>query len=121
MTAHKKRLDEHIKAIHNKEKNFVCDKCNFSTSWSGTLSKHMWVVHQEGTGNTYTCECCGYSTRDKKLYKNHLMNLHNIGEYKPGILYLPLSLQPHNTVISLFACKLYKHELNQLNSFKKIS
>ena len=86
MTAHKKRLDEHIRAIHNKEKNFVCDKCNFSTSWSGTLSKHMWVVHQEGAGNTYTCESCGYSTRDKKLYKNHLMNLHNIGEYKPGII-----------------------------------
>ena len=84
MTAHKKRLDEHIRAIHNKEKNFVCDKCNFSTSWSGTLSKHMWVVHQEGSGSTYTCDSCGYSTRDKKLYKNHLMNLHNIGEYKPG-------------------------------------
>ena len=84
MTAHKKRLDEHIRAIHNKEKNFVCDKCNFSTSWSGTLNKHMWVVHQEGSGNTYTCDSCGYSTRDKKLYKNHLMNLHNIGEYKPG-------------------------------------
>ena len=84
MTAHKKRLDEHIKAIHSKEKNFACDKCNFSTSWSGTLSKHMWVVHQEGTGNTFTCESCGYTTRDKKLYKNHLMNLHNIGEYKPG-------------------------------------
>ena len=84
MTAHKKRLDEHIRAIHNKEKNFVCDKCNFSTSWSGTLSKHMWVVHQEGSGSTYTCDTCGYSTRDKKLYKNHLMNLHNIGEYKPG-------------------------------------
>ena len=45
----------------------------------------MWVVHQEGTGNSYTCESCGYSTRDKKLYKNHLMNLHNIGEYKPGL------------------------------------
>ena len=84
MTAHKKRLEEHIKAIHNKEKNFACHMCNFSTSWSGTLSKHMWVVHQEGTGNTFTCENCGYSTRDKKLYKNHLMNLHNIGDYKPG-------------------------------------
>ena len=84
MTAHKKRLEEHIKAIHNKEKNFACHMCNFSTSWSGTLSKHMWVVHQEGTGNTFTCESCGYSTRDKKLYKNHLMNLHNIGDYKPG-------------------------------------
>ena len=92
MTAHKKRLDEHIKAIHSKEKNFACDKCNFSTSWSGTLSKHMWVVHQEGTGNTFTCESCGYTTRDKKLYTNHLMNLHNIGEHKPGNL-IQLSVQ----------------------------
>ena len=44
----------------------------------------MWVVHQEGTGNTFTCESCGYSTRDKKLYKNHLMNLHDIGDHRPG-------------------------------------
>ena len=42
-------------------------------------------MHDEGKGSVYTCEQCGYTTKRKELYRNHLMNVHNIGDFKPGL------------------------------------
>lgn len=81
----KTRIREHMNAVHTKSKNFICEKCDFTSNYSRNLVKHMWGVHGEGKGNIYTCDQCGYTTKRQYLYKNHLMNLHNVGDHKPGL------------------------------------
>ena len=54
---------------------FECEKCNFSTSWKCSLTKHLEKVHNYGTTNSqYICDKCGFSTKFSRAYKKHLMS-----------------------------------------------
>ena len=44
---HNYELKKHIKAVHMKEKSYVCDKCGTKMSRFGNLSEHRLKVHRE--------------------------------------------------------------------------
>ena len=55
---------------------FQCEKCDFSTTWKCSLTKHLEKVHNHGTINSqYICDKCGFSTKFSRAYKKHLMSL----------------------------------------------
>ena len=55
---------------------FQCEKCDFSTSWKCSLTKHLEKVHNSAAINSqYICDKCGFSTKFSRAYKKHLMSL----------------------------------------------
>ena len=40
-------LKRHVKAVHDKIKDNVCEKCNYATSTKSELNKHIKVVHDK--------------------------------------------------------------------------
>ena len=46
----------HVETVHDKDKMFKCDNCNFSTYQSEHLKCHIEVVHKQG--KQYKCVDC---------------------------------------------------------------
>nr|CAB3267933.1 ZF(C2H2)-116 zinc finger protein [Phallusia mammillata] len=77
----KEELQAHVAAVHPNDKCFFCEHCNYVAKLRHHLTKHM-LVH---TGEKpYKCkfEGCGFSTKDHKNLKQHMVMKHR----KPGEL-----------------------------------
>ena len=43
----KSNMKAHTKAVHDKQKNFKCDICDFSSSWKDVVEKYVPSVHEK--------------------------------------------------------------------------
>lgn len=69
---YKSTLEFHIKAIHKKIKDKICDQCDFKTSYPGELRKHKNAIHSVVRGDGFECLECG-----KMLTTKLNLHLHN--------------------------------------------
>ena len=54
--AHRSALNDHRKAIHNKEQEFRCDQCGKRFRCENEMKVHFIAIH---TDQTFDCETCG--------------------------------------------------------------
>lgn len=59
----------HIKITHDKSVKYDCTKCNYTTTYSGHLNRHMRLDHYENFKNFEKCPNCG---KRLKNLKHHL-------------------------------------------------
>ena len=67
----------HVRRVHNKEKIYKCDQCDFATHDPRRLTPHMRIVHGKGTERKkYTCASCEYFTYRKGHLHLHTRTTH---------------------------------------------
>ena len=81
-------MQEHISAVHEGDKKFKCDKCDFASGRAKRLKQHIEIVHN----CSHKCETCGecFSSNFKLNYHkghSHITSLLfgiflNISKYK---------------------------------------
>ena len=64
-------LQRHIINIHSKEKPFSCKQCSFSFSQAGNLKSHSLSRHS--SEKPFSCKLCTYSTADYRFLKKHTL------------------------------------------------
>ena len=74
-TTHKSSIKVHIKAVHDKIKDFTCELCNFATSRRAVLNKHVKNVHIKV--KDLVCGACDYRTGDRGSYRTHIRVQHD--------------------------------------------
>ena len=68
-TSNSGHLKRHIKMIHDKIKDFKCDRCEYETSDSGNLKRHIKMVHDKT--KDLKCDKCEYKTSTSGDLKKH--------------------------------------------------
>jgi hypothetical protein len=68
----KGNLKRHIKIVHDKIKDFKCDKCVYETSESGNLKKHIKMVHDKI--KDFKCDKCEYITSTNGHLNRHKLS-----------------------------------------------
>lgn len=53
----------HLKTIHSKRKEVLCDQCGVSFNRKDALRSHKNAVHGSGVKKPYVCELCGKAFR----------------------------------------------------------
>ena len=61
-------MNAHIRNMHQTEKNFQCDKCDFKHACLSGLNRHISYHH---SNTEHVCHVCGY-----KSVKEHNLRLH---------------------------------------------
>ena len=67
-------LSEHIKHIHEGERNYKCDSCGKSFTESGNLKKHIKTIHE--AQRNYKCDFCGKTFTESGTLKKHIKIIH---------------------------------------------
>ena len=67
-------LKLHIKSVHDKIKDNVCQECGYACSNKGTLDKHIKAVHLKL--KDYVCEECGSAFFSKANLQLHKQSVH---------------------------------------------
>ena len=49
-------LKKHIDSVHNKLKEFQCDKCSYASAYKGSITKHENIVHKKLL--PFECQFC---------------------------------------------------------------
>ena len=80
-TANKANLDIHIRAVHLKIKDHVCDICGYATVDKHTLLSHKKGVH-DGIKDLI-CSTCGYVTSYAKALQRHIKVVHEAKKIEP--------------------------------------
>jgi hypothetical protein len=80
-TANKANLDIHIRAVHLKIKDHVCDICGYATVDKHTLLSHKKGVH-DGIKDLI-CSTCGYVTSYAKALQRHIKVVHETKKLEP--------------------------------------
>ena len=81
------RLQNHIKTVHERIRDHVCQECGYATSEKGHLREHMKGIHK--MGNKVKCDQCPYSSYRKRLLKMHVQRVHDkIFGWEEGICFL---------------------------------
>ena len=77
---HSGNVKKHIKAVHNKIKNFVCDRdnCEMAFSSNSHLKQHIKAVHDKIKDFVCNIDGCEKSCTTKSNLKDHIANIHNI-------------------------------------------
>jgi KRAB domain-containing zinc finger protein len=70
----KSHLDRHIRAIHDRIKDFQCPFCEVSCSQKGNLRLHIDQVHKNI--RKYTCNQCDYKSNFKNDVAKHKKSVH---------------------------------------------
>jgi very-short-patch-repair endonuclease len=68
-------LTQHIKIIHDKIKDFKCDKCEYVCSSKDHLQRHIKQIHAKI--KDFKCEKCDFTCSLKENLKNHVNQIHN--------------------------------------------
>jgi KRAB domain-containing zinc finger protein len=56
-------MNTHVAFVHDGNKPFKCEACDYRSSQKGDLNKHVTLVH-EGK-QPFKCEICGYRCSGK--------------------------------------------------------
>ena len=67
-------LTKHIGAIHEENKPFKCDMCDYSCSQKKSMNIHVASVHK--VKKPFKCDICGYSCSQKGNMNNHVAAIH---------------------------------------------
>lgn len=65
--------------LKHKNPKFTCRKCGFVANSSGTLTRHVSVVHR---GIRWSCKLCGYVTTVKCSMVRHIQSIHQGWRYQ---------------------------------------
>jgi KRAB domain-containing zinc finger protein len=68
-------LKNHIRRVHLKEQDFVCDKCEQKFATKDELRKHMAAKH-ELDRQSFVCDACGKAYSSVSKLKNHIAYEH---------------------------------------------
>jgi len=68
-------LKRHIKAVHNKIKDFECDRCEFKCSLNSNLKRHIKQVHDKI--KNFKCYKCDYTFSANTDLKRHIKQVHD--------------------------------------------
>jgi len=94
-------INEHLKSVHAKEKNFFCNECDYETMFRSDLLKHDELVHKKVKKScqecgkqvanlpehvrmvhrkekNFKCNYCGYSCAKQSDMKKHTKNVHKV-------------------------------------------
>ena len=69
-------LHSHVKTIHQKDKQFSCDQCNFSTLYLRNLKTHIKSFHK--AKENIKCPSCKFSSAYKRNFTRHNIEVHRI-------------------------------------------
>ena len=72
-------LRRHVEVIHQQIKRFECEVCHHKSSCKGNLKKHIQVVHCDF--RNFKCDLCAFATSDKKSFEKHISRHNGVGEY----------------------------------------
>jgi len=76
---HFSSIKSHVKEVHDKIRDHVCNVCGYATTRKRSLLRHFDAVHKKGE-KRFKCEHCPYSSAEKAKVKYHKASVHNIGE-----------------------------------------
>jgi hypothetical protein len=65
----KKGLNQHIRFVHEKEKNFLCNHCNKQFARKNALTNHITDIHEQN--GQFVCRFC-----NKKYFKERAKEIH---------------------------------------------
>ena len=65
----------HLKSVHNKIKDFKCNKCEYECYSKGNLKRHVKMIHSKI--KDHTCELCDYICSSKDSLKIHIKHVHD--------------------------------------------
>ena len=66
---------DHIKAVHEKIKDYVCQECGYAASRKFTLKSHRLAVHNLG-GEQYKCKHCTFTAYSNMKVWYHVQKVH---------------------------------------------
>ena len=67
-------LNQHVKMVHEKIKDFKCTLCEFSSSTKGDLNRHIKMVHDKI--KDFKCNLCEYKCSTNGILKTHVKMVH---------------------------------------------
>ena len=68
-------MQEHIRTIHDGEREYKCEVCDYQFSRPNYLKEHIETAHK---GITYQCEKCGNDFSSRSYHKIHVATCENI-------------------------------------------
>ena len=93
--------------MHEKSKEYICEKCSYTASIKMALTRHQDYVH--GTRDKkFMCDICAHKTHTKQYLRLHLKNVHSI-----------TSNNPDRRVDCRICSRKFKH-INALNGHMKL-
>lgn len=85
-----RRVAEHIKAVHVRPKNFICDHCGYGVYGLNRLRRHIVKHMSKETKRDLLamgCEICGAILLTKGALKAHIKNVHQQDEDKKFVCF----------------------------------
>ena len=83
-----RNLKHHVKSVHEGLKNHKCDICDYRSSQSSDLKKHILKYHDDPLNTespmkfSYKCEFCPKTLCDKNVLYKHIRNIHDVDPKK---------------------------------------
>ena len=117
----KRSLTRHIKTVHEKVKEFKCDRCLYACSQRTNLRNHINAVHEKK--REFKCELCEFTAVVRSKLKYHIKSVHEkILDHKCGqcdyATYKKHKLQEHEKGVH-DKIKRYKCDQCDYAAFKK--
>ncbi|XP_052842369.1 zinc finger protein 585A isoform X2 [Drosophila gunungcola] len=67
----RRNYDTHVNVVHSNKKRYSCSICN-----KGFYHRSEMEAHQKLHGQSYSCEHCSFTTRNKKSLSVHILGQH---------------------------------------------
>ena len=71
-------LKRHVKAVHDKIRDYVCEECDYAASQKSQIRRHMANIHK--MGENFKCQQCPYTSAEQRKIRTHMANVHKMGE-----------------------------------------
>ncbi|GFS15982.1 zinc finger protein [Elysia marginata] len=72
------QLHNHWNVAHKQGKKYVCDMCNFSSTFRSTLKTHI----NKHLGKTYLCSVCGHEFYSMETLKRHQVTHNKVARFQ---------------------------------------